>query len=432
MLQVLIFTGCATSIKLEVERPPNLNTAGIRRIAVMPFEIDHNNHTYRDMATYIATTATRRIRETEHFTLVDPSEIDRLQRNSQTIENHVDALLVGRITRIDITDRTQEGSYKTRDDQTVYFTDHIREVEIEFNYSLTRARDASLIGPVYKRGTNSVVSRNQTPSQSGTALLRPAVDRLLRTIGQDLAPHTVVETRRFAVDNSKNRALRTEMRDALAQVRSGNHRIALQAYLGIYERHKSLAAAENASILHEAFGDVQVAADFMRQVFDDTGNPKAREVLSRLNRILQDQATLASEYSDALGQTERVAAFASEEIRKILPDEALVWVYNNSPDDIRVEAVVDNINADLIRKGIGVVDRNQQNAALILAEQKLHMSGAVSDSDIVGIGNAAGANTIIVIGITGTGAMRRLQVRVLDIGRGIPLMQSDVSERWQL
>lgn len=45
-----------------------------------------------------------------------------------------------------------------------------------------------------------------------------------------------------------------------------------------------------------------------------------------------------------------------------------------------------------------------QNAALIAAEQKLHVSGA----------------------------MRRLQVRVLDIERGIPVMQSDTDERWQL
>jgi len=56
----------------------------------------------------------------------------------------------------------------------------------------------------------------------------------------------------------------------------------------------------------------------------------------------------------------------------------------------------------------------------------------VSDAEMVRIGNAAGAKTIVIIGIAGSGAMRRLQVRVLDIERGIPIMQSDTDERWQL
>jgi len=94
------------------------------------------------------------------------------------------------------------------------------------------------------------------------------------------------------------------------------------------------------------------------------------------------------------------------------------------------EAVIDNLTADFIRKGIGIVDR--QNTAFVKAEQKLHMSGDVNDAEIVRIGNAAGAKTIIIIGITGFGAMRRLQVRVLDIERGVPIMQSDTDERWQL
>jgi hypothetical protein len=91
---------------------------------------------------------------------------------------------------------------------------------------------------------------------------------------------------------------------------------------------------------------------------------------------------------------------------------------------------VDNITSDFIKKNIVVVDR--QNMKLIEAEQKLQMSGYVSDKDFVSIGNAAGANPIVVFDIIGTGASRRLQVRVLDLEKGVPLMQSDTSEKWRI
>jgi tRNA (Thr-GGU) A37 N-methylase len=95
-----------------------------------------------------------------------------------------------------------------------------------------------------------------------------------------------------------------------------------------------------------------------------------------------------------------------------------------------VEAIVDNLTADFIRKGVNIVDR--QNEALVEMEQKRHISGAVSDAEMVRIGNTAGAKTIVTIGITGAGNMRRLQVRVLDIERGTPIMQSDTNDKWQL
>jgi hypothetical protein len=60
------------------------------------------------------------------------------------------------------------------------------------------------------------------------------------------------------------------------------------------------------------------------------------------------------------------------------------------------------------------------------------MSGFVGDNDFVSIGNLAGANTIVIINITGTGDMRRLQLRVLDIERGIQTLHSDTSDVWKI
>jgi hypothetical protein len=425
-LVFILTTGCTTSIQLAVQRPPNLNTAGVKRIAIMPFEA--NSGAYREMAQYATTVATNRIQELNYFTLINPSDIERLKRNNQNIESYVDAQFVGQITWINIKNETHRGSYKTRDGKTVYYTDYITNVEIEFNYSMVLARDSRIIGPVSKKKSNSSSSRDSYPSSSD--LLRAIIDDQLRYLGRDIAPYTAIETRTFAEENSQDKALKDEMKNALTQVKERNYRPALDAYLGIYERYKNIAAAENVSILYESLGEIQTAANYMQGVLNETGNPRARTILDRLNRILQDQTTIASDYGDTRDQTKKIADLASEEIQKVLPRNAKVWIYNSTVSNPISVAVVDNITSGFISKNISVVDR--QNTALIEAEQKINTSGFVSDDDFLSIGNAVGANTIVIIGVTGTGSMRRLQVRVLDIEKSVPIMQSDTSEKWKI
>jgi hypothetical protein len=423
---LILITSCATSIQLTVQRPPNLNTAGIRRIAVMPFEA--NSSACREMAQYATTVATKRIQELNYFTLINPSDIERLKRNNQNVESYIDAQFVGQITRINTTNEAHNGSYKNKEGDIIYYIDYITNVEIEFNYYLVLARDSKIIGPIYKKRSRSETSRESYPLSS--PLLRSIIDEQLRYLARDIAPYRVIETRTFVTENSKDKVLIAEMKDALSQVKSGNYKLALEAYLGIYEQYKNIAAAENASILYESFGEVQTAANFMQRAYNDTGNPRAMSALDRLNKILRDQATIANDYGDSRDQTRKIADFASGEIQKILPKNARVWIYNDSSKDSLAVAIVDNITSDFINKKISVVDR--QNAKLIEAEQKFNISGYVSDKDFLSIGNAVGANTIVVIGITGTGSLRRLQVRVLDIEKSVPIMQSDTSEKWKI
>jgi hypothetical protein len=108
-----------------------------------------------------------------------------------------------------------------------------------------------------------------------------------------------------------------------------------------------------------------------------------------------------------------------------------VLIINNSAaENALVNSVIDNMTSALLESGVTVVDR--QSTAMIQAEQEFQMSGHVSDSDIVSVGNMAGANKVVIVSVTGTGAMRRLQVRVLDVETGTVLMQSDAGGRWSL
>jgi len=427
-LLALMFTGCGpTRVPVEVDRPSTLNTAGIKRIAVMPFEIDNSSQS--GLASYATLAVAERIRETGRFTLVDASEIWRIQRNRQNVENYVDAMFIGRITRAITENDSKTSQWTDKDGQTHHSTTYYTKAEIEFSYSLKMARDGRLIGPISRRGVANAYSGDGYPSAD--RLLREALISQIAFIRQDIAPYKIREMRTLAEDKTGVDAIKTEMKAALAHVKEQNYKLALQAYLEIYEQYKSQAAAENASIIYEVLGDTKSALNIMQKVYDDTGNPATQLAIARLSKILEDKATLAaSEQKETQNPVSRVTAFASEEIQKVLPREAAVWLYNNSPGNNMAEAVIDNLTAVFIRKGIGVVDR--QNAALIVAEQKLQASGAVNDAEMVRLGNAAGAKTIVIIGIAGSGAMRRLQVKVLDIERGVPIMQSDTDERWQL
>ncbi|MCL2067482.1 MAG: hypothetical protein FWG99_08460 [Treponema sp.] len=425
----LILAGCASTIRIQVPRTPALDTSGIRRIAVMQFRASGGSD-YQQTAQYATSTATSNIRALNHFTLVDPSVIVRLQRNNENIEGYVDALFNGQITRIESRESAEQRQRKDRDGNEQTYTLYTREVELEFNYYLTRARDGSLIGPILKSSSASSSGENRNNLQSTTTLLRKIVDEQLRYLSRDIAPYTIVETRKLASEKSKDKELRAIMKDALAQTKEGSYRLALESYLIIYAEYKNIAAAQNASILHEALGDTRAAFNLMQRVFTETGNPKALNDLTRLNRILADQATIASEYGNTRSQAERVAAFASDEIQKILPRNAKVWIFNNAGNNTMTQAVVDNLIANFIYRGIGLVERD--NAALIEAEHRFQVSGSVSDDDFLSIGNAYGANTIVVVGITGAGDMRRLQLRVLDIERGVPIMQSDTGDAWKL
>jgi len=399
-LLILNLTSCGpTRIPVEVDKPSTLNTTGIKRIAVMPFETD--NHAYKSLASYATSITTEKIRETGRFTLVDGSEILRLRRRKQNIESYVDAMFVGRIMRVGIDKDSKTSQSKDKNGNISYSTSYFTKVEVEFNYSLKMAKDGRLIGPVSRKGIASAYSNDGYPSID--SLLIMALTPQIALIRQDIAPYKSKEMRTFAEDKSGDEAVKAEMKEALAHVKAQNYKLALQAYLGIYARYKNPAAAENASIIYEALGDTEAALNIMLKVYEETGNPTAQLVIARLSKILDDKIKIAaSEQEGIQNPVDRVVAYASDEIQHVLPSGAAVWFHNNSPGNNMAEAVIDNLTADFIRKGIGIAD------------------------------NASGAKILVIIGVAGEGAMRRLQVNVLDIEKGIPIMQSDTSEKWQM
>jgi len=423
---VVTLAGCATQIPLNVQRMPAMDTSGFRRISIMPFE--PSGGSYANAARYATTVATGRIQATNHFTLVNYATVNDARRRGENIENYVDALFTGQIIRIEENMKTQQGQRRDKEGETVTYTYYVREVEVEFSYSLTRARDGIIIGTVVKRGQTSRQDEQMGNLPSSDALVNGIIESQLRYIDRDVAPYTVRISR--SLEKEPNKELKPEMDLALSHVKGGNYIAARQIYISVWQSYRSIAAAINASILYEATGETQTAANFMEDVLAASGSPKARDALARLRNELAEQARVR-QYAAAQSPVERVSGHATGEVQRILSAEAKVWVYNNAANNQNLaNDVIDNMISIFLRNGIPVVER--QMIDLILQEQDFQLSGSVSDADIVRIGNLAGANTIVIIGITGSGATRRLQVRVLDVGEGIVIMQSGIGGEWNL
>jgi hypothetical protein len=363
---------------------------------------------------------------------MDYAEIERLKKSGESIGNHVDALFTGQVLRLTTADSSHV--IERTDPETknkIYETVYNREVELSFNYSFISARDRTIIDVVTRQGKTTDYKDSRNSLKSSSLMGQEIANSRLANLARDVAPYTAIESRSLLNEKSKDKELKNKMKDVLILVKGGNYKGALNSYLIIYENYNNFAAAHNAAVMHEALGDLSAAADMMQRVIGETGNPQAFTVLTRLNRTMQEQSMLANEYSDTRDQKNRVADHAINEITKILPTGAKVWVFNNSKDEKDLASIItDEIIAGLMKNGIIVVDR--ENSKLIQAEQKFQMSGYVSDDDFVSIGNSAGANTLAVVAITGVSSLRRLQLRVLNIEKRTNILQSDASDSWKL
>ena len=428
LMLTLSLTSCATSITLRVQRRPAMDTTGIQRIAIVPFETTGRGALHRNAAQYATTLVTDRIRATNSFTLVSPSIINDARKRNENIENYVDALFTGQITRIDEKTTSHQGKKKNDDGEMVDYTYYVREVDVEFNYSFVRARDGTIVGPVSKTGSANDTNENINDLVSIEALVNRTIDNQLKNLYRDVAPYTTTVSR--DLEKEKNKELKYQMDEALAQVKAGNYAAARQSYLSIWELNQSVAAAVNASILYEAMGETLYAADFMQQVLTVTGSPRARDVLARLNMELAEMAGL-EQFNNTRSSLEKITNHAVSEVRKVLPAESRLWVHNNATANRNLaNDVVDNMISGFLSCGIAVVER--QMIDMVLKEQNFQMEGNVSDNDYVSIGHLAGANIIVITDIAGTGAGRRLHVRVLDIRTGNVIMQSGTGIEWRL
>jgi TolB-like protein len=135
----------------------------------------------------------------------------------------------------------------------------------------------------------------------------------------------------------------------------------------------------------------------------------ANAAVSRLNT-----ATTAPP-SISVDGIEGAITAACETLVADLPRRSTVAVLSISSKDRELATfVVDEIEFQLVdSKQFDMVDRKTLDS--IRDEQNFQMSGDVSDSSAVSIGNMLGASVVVTGSITGSGSRQRLTVKALDV-----------------
>jgi Ca2+-binding RTX toxin-like protein len=362
--------------------------------------------------------------------MINSSAIETAQRNNSNIEVLADALFIGQILSLTENTETKQDTRKDKDGKQVTYTYYQREVTLSFNYSLTRTRDGSMLGPITRNDSMTVANENRGSLETPESMVQRIISKNLSTLARDVAPYNVTESRTLENETSKDKVIKQRAKDAATLAKNGNYKTAQRAFLEIYEETGSFAAGYNVGILIEAQGDLEGALSFMQRVYSDTGNPKATSEIANIQRAMSNAGLLAA-YRENQSRQERVITFALNEITARIPGGSRVAVINNSRGETELaESVTNGLIQGLLSRRVEVVDRS--NRALAEAERNYQLSGNVSDDQIVRIGNEAGISVFVLVGVTGSSGSRRLSLRMLDVERNTILYQSPQTEEMNL
>jgi hypothetical protein len=394
-----------------VTKPPAWNTSAISRIAISPFTSDGQ------IAQFLTLTAAQNIQGTGKFTLVDYSEITRLENAGENIADHVDAIFSGQVNRLTSNDRSQ--SYKGNDGKTYY--SYYRDVTLEFSYMLKRAGDGAIIGQTIREGARTASSSDSSKLPAVYDIAKTIATSQLEYLKRDIAPWQLEEKRIFEEDKMKD----PRMKNAKVMLKEKSFRSAYTLYTTIYKDSLNFAAGFNAAICTEILGNIEDAAALMQQLWEDTGNPKAQTELARMQTVIADIAKVNEEYSGKIDTiiNSAVKQASRELLEKIPAGSRISFVGGRGANQNTLDFILEELSAAAVNTGtITVVDRQQINA--IITEQRFQLSGEVSDETAVSIGRLSGSQIIISCSVTGASSQRRLRVRAITVETGVILYQT--------
>jgi ribosomal protein L28 len=416
-----MLAGCSITIPITVDHPPNMDTNGIERLVVNTFEGSGDR---RQIAEALTQIFREKISGTGKFTLV---EYNRYKPGSGL----ADAVFTGTVTAYTVqnTSHQEERTQRTSDGnlRDVKVTVYDRNVSLEFTYRVIRDRDGAVVRNGERRVSCTASDSNEKSSEleSGVNLAKRAAESALSSFNREVAPWSSTEHLKLEKETSKDRALKARMKEATALVKAGSVKAAQETYANIYTETGSLAAGYNAAILTLPLYGLDKAVSLMSSLLNDTGYPKARAELSRLERF-RSETTAAEANQTGTSARDLAIKRAVDGLLGAVPAGSRVSLLNISASEKdTVDVVVREITDALVKGNITVLDR--QNLNLIEAEQRYQSSGMVSDDAYVSLGKMLGVDTIVTFSITGQGSQRKLTVRSVSVETG-RVVYSDSTE----
>ena len=384
---MLNLAGCATYVPVKSVRPPTIDTSGIQRLAIKPFENRSGigGPDSVQLTRYLTETAERIIKNTGKFTIVAPTD------------PNADGVFIGEMRSLVSKDSMERRERKDKEGKIHIQIIYNRDVYLEFSYSVISSRTDMPVGTVIKQGSNSSSGSGSTVNLTDTlTLAKSIVDSQIRSLTRDITPTIVSADRQLLNETSKDKEVKQRMKAALASVKNGNYEEAIKQYDEIYGEYGSNAARTNAGILRESIASETAAR-------------------AELNRL----------FSDTNGLVDKAGKNAIDTLYSKVPAGSNIMIMKTSSTERNmINYVVDQMTKNVVQAGkLNVVDRSNQ--ALIDAEMQYQLSGNVDDDSMVSIGHQLGVQYIVTCWISGAKSLRRLNLKILNIETAQIIDQTD-------
>jgi hypothetical protein len=386
MIIVSTLVGCATYVPIKSVRHPTIDTSGIQRLAIKPFENRSGvgGPNSAQITRYLTETAERLIKNTGKFTIVAPTD------------PNADGVFIGELRSIVSKDTQDRRERKDKEGNIYIEITYNREVRLEFSYSVISSRTDMPVGTVVKQGSNSSSGGSSANITDTLTLAKNIVDSQIRSLPRDIVPTIVSRDRQLINETSKDKQLKQRMKEVLAIVKNGSYEEAARQYDEIYGEYGSDAARTNAAILRESIASDAAARAELNRLFNDTNGLADKAVKNAIDRL-----------------NSKLPAGANITIMK-----------TNSTERNMLEYVVNQMTKNVVQEGkLKIVDRSNQ--ALIDAELQYQLSGNVDDNSMVSIGHQLGVQYMVICWISGTKSLRRLNQKVLDVKTAQIIDQND-------
>lgn len=306
MVLAMALTGCATSVKVSVERPAELDLNGAKTVGILPFQAKQSNSgsfsvvdffgyyeprnseesDRKQLVDYLTRTLQEELANSPYLDLIDSNSVQRAISSGSAIP--CDVYLTGAFTRFEtsVNDKTKTIKYADGQRNVRYY---YRVINAEFIYQVIDAQTSRIVS--LKTVPIELTSADQEKLENVDSvykLAKPKFDTIVQTIVKQLQPHTETKYLVLLSDPNKN----PEMKNADEAAKAGNVEYAESLFEDIYVRYGYMEAGYNAAILLEAMGNLEGARDLMQEVYDIFKDQRAAKALKDIDSEIESAKKL--------------------------------------------------------------------------------------------------------------------------------------------
>jgi len=305
LFAIAMTTGCSTTAQLASPRGPELDLPPIQKMAVLDFDGPH------DSGKIARSALTSQFSSTDHYRLVDQSELDRYAKVTQPQgapdvqaalaagrQMGIDAILTGTVVSYDVYDDVTESEFVAVSSEETESDDGLNNAfafDFERNILLNREGSVSLAFKLLDVETGEVIASRQTQHtfngqiKNGEGAL-PVRDQILtqlldecsRDVLEMISPHDkTVDVKLASVWPWEDGA--SDIRKGNKLASEGNWKGAANRYDAVLKEHpQNHAALHNLAVAHEAQGDFVSAELHLNDALGIDKKTQYRDTAARL------------------------------------------------------------------------------------------------------------------------------------------------------